>query len=81
MLNKETISSSIFSFMKNQQNNVQDDPEKALKEFSDKLSEVIVDAIKSADILIQPGVINVLTSSPGTPSANVVPIKILKSLS
>lgn len=81
MLLKDTISSSLFDFMKEQQNTVQEDPDAALRDFSQKMAEVIVDAIKSADITIQTGNIIVLTAAPGAPSANPAPIKLLKALS
>lgn len=64
--------------MKEQNKKVQDDPDKALREFADKLAKIIADAIHSADILVIPGLIQV-TGLAG-PSTNTVPIFISKPI-
>lgn len=78
MINQQQIKKDIFDFLKNQSKTVQDDPDKAMDAFADKLSSTIVKAIKSADIVVPIG--NIVVVGASGPSNNVAPILIKNSL-
>ncbi len=73
MLVKETIKSRIKGYLQDKNSEVQD-PEQALENFSEFLSSLIVDSIKSAQVNIPSGVISVVGNS-GV-SSNPAPITI-----
>lgn len=79
MINTNNIKNEIAGFIKNQSESPQEDQNKAIDDFATKLAQVITEAIKSADLTIPPGMIQVV----GSPSAqaNVNPIRIIKPLS
>lgn len=78
MLVKGQISKELFTFVKNQNESVQEDADKAMQDFCNKIEEVVFNAIKSASITLQPGIITVLTAQ--GPAANVTPIQIEESI-
>ena len=79
MVNQIQISKDIFDFMKNQNDTIQEDPEKALKSFADFIGKTIANAIRSADIIIPPSQILVVNPAIG-PSTNAAPIVLKKTL-
>lgn len=78
MLIKGEISKKVFDFIKSSNNDINEKPEDAMSKFADMIENAIYDAIKNADIIVKPGIINVVT--PNGPASNVVPINIQKSI-
>lgn len=80
MLTKGMFSQPLFDFMKEQNKDVQEDPEKAMKAFCDKMEELMFSAIQNATITLPTGTVNVVNPTAG-PSVNVAPIILQKVLS
>jgi hypothetical protein len=66
------LSTKIQIFIKSLNAVEQKDADKAIKKFADELEKDIYSAIKSADIIIPPGLIQVMT--PAGPGSNAAPI-------
>ena len=66
--------------MKSQNNKVQEDPDAALRDFANFIAKTIVETIKSADIVVLPGLLNVVSPTSGA-STNPTSIFLKKPLS
>jgi hypothetical protein len=78
MLIKGEISKQVFDFIKSNTEEINEDPEKAMSNFANMIENVIYDAIKNADIIVQPGILNIAT--PAGAGSNATPINIKKSI-
>lgn len=58
-LTKGLVSNPLQTFLKKQNAKVQEDPDKAMKEFADQLEELIFKAIESATLVLPTGAIQV----------------------
>lgn len=78
MLTKGEISKKVFDFIKSNNQNANEDPEKAMSDFANMIEEAIYKAINNADIIVKPGIIVVATST--GPASNITPLTIQKSI-
>lgn len=77
MLVKTTISKMLIDFANKVKDVEQTDTDKVIREYADNIEEAVYKAIKSVDIVIPSGMLNV--QGPGGPSSNAQPI-IIKSV-
>lgn len=75
-LSVATIEQTIFDGLKNAKGSTTNDPSEAQQKLANLLAQAIVDAIKSADITVNPG--DIITPVLGVPTTNSN-LKVLKA--
>lgn len=76
---KGLVSQPLKVYLKTANEVEQQDPEKAINAFCEKIEEIIFNAIKNANLTVPPGLVNV-TGTNG-PASNITPIIVQKGLS